>query len=174
MKAQKKLAEFIRNLSWYELNKDRNFPNDLGWEKISRLGRLNTEFIDFYFFFLDKALISQHQELSEELMRKRKDGLVWKTISEHQELSPDFISEMEDVLHWPTLFKRYQFNEEFLAKHSDKLKYPEAAKYQTFTQKLLYLHQHTIDLETLLDRDDVPGHIWEFANRLSRMKKQFA
>lgn len=80
--------------------------------------KLPSEYITFYWFYLDKKKLFVHQQLEENFLEKIgylypvSVSVIWKYISEYQKMSSDFILQNMDRLHYELLMKNVHLGDQ--------------------------------------------------------------
>ena len=67
------------------------------------------------------CIISTHQKLSEEFIKKHKNSLDWFLICKHQHLSEDFISKHTGKVNWNNVSRYQMLSENFIKKYMKQL-----------------------------------------------------
>lgn len=112
-------------------------PNDFTiWNAIFQTQELSEEFLAFNKSKLEMdgginwAVISGHQQLSEDFIRQFKNKLDWDFIVVRQNLSEDFIEKHSKFIDWWLLGAWQELSDAFIDKHSDKLDMEQLLKYE--------------------------------------------
>lgn len=77
---------------------------DIDWDAMACYLVLSEDFIDYFFDYLNKSYISQHQMLSEGFIRIHRNELDWVWLSMYQsDWSLDFLKEFKQFINWQTI-----------------------------------------------------------------------
>ncbi|GIY13556.1 hypothetical protein CDAR_90391 [Caerostris darwini] len=80
-------------VDWDEVSREREFKDDVNWEKISTYQILSEKFISENEHLVNWGNISKFQTLTEKLILMHAHKVFWPAISRYQKLSDQFIFE---------------------------------------------------------------------------------
>ena len=92
------------------------------------------------------GIISQHQLLSEEFIKKHKDSLNWDYISVFQILSEKFIEDNKDKINWNVIAEYQLLSEPFIEKYKDKLNLDQVSQHQKLSEAFVEKHIKDLNL----------------------------
>ena len=104
--------------------------------------------------------VFQTQILSEEFLAFNKaklemdGGINWAVISGHQQLSEDFIRQFKNKLDWDFIVIRQKLSEAFIEKHAQYIDWWLLGAWQELSDEFVEKHSYKLDMEQLLRYED--------------------
>ena len=90
-------------------------------------------------------LLSCHEDLTEDFIRKFADKVDWYCISEYQHLSEDFIREFADKVNWCPISIYQHLSEEFIREFADRVNWICISEYQYLSEDFIREFKDRVD-----------------------------
>ena len=130
----------------------------------------------------DWVLLSKHEGLTEDFIRKFADKVDWEWISQYHHLSEDFIREFKDRVYWGCISSYQNLSEDFIREFKYRLRWVCISKYQHLSEDFIREFANRVDwnmismcqhlsegfIREFKDRVD-----WDWISRYQRLSKEF-
>ncbi len=81
--------------------------------------------------------------------------LCWCIISAHQKLSEDFIKKYKNNVDWFLICKHQRLSEDFISKHTGKVNWNNVSRYQTLSENFIKKYMKRLNISKILIHNEL-------------------